>query len=303
MKEEGEPVNGTIQEYQDNFEDTDTNDARAFWKKESIPQLGLGHPAGRPLWHFCTVLSVSAILLLALIITVAVNNAKVDKKFTALEKTVANLSLSLTSISSKIQMADNVHIEINMLKDSLKTVEHQLATANRELRGMDAISTLKREISQIKCNLKIINANVTEAGCCPIDWQYYASSCYFFSNEGMSWDSARDYCSSMSSSLVILKDEEKWSWVTKRTMPLYYWIGLTDERTGEWEWADGTRYHMNRRQWRPGQPDDWTMHGLGGGEDCAHLHEDGKLNDDHCSRSYRFVCEASVMAEPAELRP
>lgn len=140
---------------------------------------------------------------------------------------------------------------------------------------------------------------VTAVGCCPMNWHFYSSSCFFFSEEGMSWDSARDYCSSMSSSLVILKDEKKWNWVAQRTMPRYYWIGLTDERTGEWEWVDGTPYSMNRRQWKPGQPDDWTHHGLGGGEDCAHLHEDGRLNDDHCSRGYRFVCESSVMAGPA----
>ncbi|KAG5852001.1 asialoglycoprotein receptor 1 [Anguilla anguilla] len=297
-----EPANRTIlKEYQDDIENMDTNEDRAFWKKEeSIPRLGLGPPAGRSLWHLCTVLSVSAILLLALIITVAVNNVKVDRKFTALEKTVANLSASVTSVNSKIQTGENVHLEINMLKDSLKTAVQQLTTLNREMKRMDALATLTSEISKMKCTLEKIEKNVTGAGCCPIDWQFYGSGCFFFSEEGMSWDSARDYCSSMSSSLVILKDTEKWDWVAQRTMPRYYWIGLTDERTGVWEWVDGTPYYMNRRQWKPGQPDDWTMHGLGGGEDCAHLHNDGKLNDDHCSRKYRFVCESFVMAEPAE---
>ena len=51
---------------------------------------------------------------------------------------------------------------------------------------------------------------VTSAGCCPINWQFYGSNCFYFSEEGMSWDSARDYCSRESSSLVILKDAEKW---------------------------------------------------------------------------------------------
>ncbi|KAL0150009.1 hypothetical protein M9458_054668, partial [Cirrhinus mrigala] len=44
--------------------------------------------------------------------------------------------------------------------------------------------------------------------------------------------------------------------------------------------------------WMPGQPDDWKAHGLGGGEDCAHFHYDGRYNDDHCSRRYRYVCKA-----------
>lgn len=47
-------------------------------------------------------------------------------------------------------------------------------------------------------------------------------------------------------------------------------------------------------EWMPGQPDDWRLHGLGGGEDCAHFHRDGRYNDDHCTRKYRFVCKSHV---------
>ncbi|KAI1898766.1 hypothetical protein AGOR_G00075750 [Albula goreensis] len=305
MKGTGESVNGaSLNEYQDDIENMDTTEDRAFWKKESTPRLGIGPPAGRSMWHLCTVLSVSAILLFALIITVAVSNVKVDGKFKALEKTVANLSTSVTSINSKMQTGkettDNVHIQINMLKDSLKITERQLDTVTRELRTMDAMENLKNEVSQIKCALEKLTKNVTSADCCPMGWTYYSSSCFYFSDEGMSWDSAREYCTRNSATLVILKNEEKWNWVAKKTKPNFYWIGLTDERTGNWEWVDGTPYYMNRRQWKPGQPDDWTLHGLGGGEDCAHLHNDGRLNDDHCSRDYRFVCEASVMSQESE---
>lgn len=49
-------------------------------------------------------------------------------------------------------------------------------------------------------------------------------------------------------------------------------------------------------EWMPGQPDDWRLHGLGGGEDCAHFHRDGRYNDDHCSRLYRYVCKAHLSA-------
>lgn len=48
------------------------------------------------------------------------------------------------------------------------------------------------------------------------------------------------------------------------------------------------------RNWRPDQPDDWTGHGLGGGEDCAHLTDDGRWNDDVCRRPYRWVCETEL---------
>ena len=46
------------------------------------------------------------------------------------------------------------------------------------------------------------------------------------------------------------------------------------------------------RRWRPGQPDSWTGHGFGpGDEDCAHLHSDGRLNDLHCSTRLRYICQ------------
>lgn len=44
------------------------------------------------------------------------------------------------------------------------------------------------------------------------------------------------------------------------------------------------------RRWKPGQPDNWT--GLGhGDEDCAHLYDDGLLNDVHCSTKMQFICQ------------
>lgn len=47
------------------------------------------------------------------------------------------------------------------------------------------------------------------------------------------------------------------------------------------------------RRWRPGQPDSWTGHNLGpGDEDCAHLHSDGQLNDLHCLTQLRYICQS-----------
>uniref|UniRef100_UPI003AAD4607 uncharacterized protein n=1 Tax=Centroberyx gerrardi TaxID=166262 RepID=UPI003AAD4607 len=81
------------------------------------------------------------------------------------------------------------------------------------------------------------------------------------------------------------------TFVTTHSMPNFYWVGLTDERTGKWEWVNQTPYTMNRRHWKPHQPDNWEGHGLGGTEDCAHLHSDGRLNDLHCSTRMQFICQ------------
>lgn len=37
------------------------------------------------------------------------------------------------------------------------------------------------------------------------------------------------------------------TFVIHHTMGTFYWVGLTDERTGHWEWVNQTPYVMNRR--------------------------------------------------------
>ncbi|XP_039678401.1 asialoglycoprotein receptor 1-like [Perca fluviatilis] len=128
--------------------------------------------------------------------------------------------------------------------------------------------------------------------CCPPGWDEFGSSCYFFSRESRSWNESRVWCEKRNAHLLILQDDKTWNFVTRRTVPLMYWVGLSDWRTGRWEWINQTPYTMERRRWVPGQPDSWTDHGLGpGDEDCAHLHNTGRLNDLHCSIAMRYICQ------------
>uniref|UniRef100_A0A3B3Y264 C-type lectin domain-containing protein n=1 Tax=Poecilia mexicana TaxID=48701 RepID=A0A3B3Y264_9TELE len=136
-------------------------------------------------------------------------------------------------------------------------------------------------------------------GYCPLGWETFGSSCYLFSRSALSWHEARDWCNGHESHLVILMSDEEWDFVTRLSAGSFYWVGLTDEKSGRWEWVNQTPYVMNRRRWKPGQPDSWTGHGLGpGDEDCAHIHNDGRLNDLHCST--RLPC-CPLLAEQSEL--
>ncbi|KAG7254384.1 hypothetical protein CRUP_013157, partial [Coryphaenoides rupestris] len=36
------------------------------------------------------------------------------------------------------------------------------------------------------------------------------------------------------------------NYVTSISKPVFHWIGLTDERTGKWEWVNQTPYTMDR---------------------------------------------------------
>uniref|UniRef100_A0A3B4WZZ2 C-type lectin domain-containing protein n=1 Tax=Seriola lalandi dorsalis TaxID=1841481 RepID=A0A3B4WZZ2_SERLL len=127
-----------------------------------------------------------------------------------------------------------------------------------------------------------LSASVVD-GCCPLGWELSGTTCYLFSRTPLAWPDARDWCNGHESHLVILNTEEEWDFVTHHGSGTFYWVGLTDGRTGKWEWVNQTPYVMNRS---------WTGHGLGqGDEDCAHLHTDGRLNDLHCSTRLRYICQ------------
>ncbi|XP_029943708.1 LOW QUALITY PROTEIN: C-type lectin domain family 10 member A-like, partial [Salarias fasciatus] len=152
------------------------------------------------------------------------------------------------------------------------------------LTQLSTLDSLRRTIDGLKCSLeRFMNNGSVDVGCCPLGWDPFTSSCFLFSRQSLSWHEARDFCNGQQGHLAVLLTDKDWDFVTRHTSGTFYWIGLTDER-GSWEWVNQTPYAMNRRQWMPGQPDAWTRHGLGlGDEDCAHLHFDGRLNDLHCS--------------------
>ncbi|XP_028822443.1 asialoglycoprotein receptor 1-like [Denticeps clupeoides] len=181
------------------------------------------------------------------------------------------------------------------LSSSLQSAKEDLAQVSDSLTALDDLTSIKKTLSELQCSFNRFIRNNTEA-CCPLGWDLYSRNCYYFSTNGMSWHRARDHCTSRGASLLVLQSADERRFVVSRTAPLFFWLGLSDERTGSWEWVDRTPYKIDRREWMPGQPDDWRLHGLEGGEDCAHFHSDGRYNDDHCSRHYRYICKAPVTA-------
>ncbi|XP_031688576.1 C-type lectin domain family 10 member A isoform X2 [Oncorhynchus kisutch] len=261
MKEPGS-VQGSVvmtTEYHDDFQNTDTSDNRAFWTKDR----------------------------------------NTDSRFSSIEKTVANLSLAVQTVITTLQQSKaseaELQKEIGRQKFTMEMTERKLDSVSESVKEFDQLESLRSAVAGLKCSLDRVLHNDTVSGCCPLGWLSGSSSCYFFSSDGLPWNQARDYCSNYNAQLAVLKTEQDWDFVTGSTKPLFFWVGLSDERTGEWEWVDGTPYIMDRSQWKPGQPDNWKGHGLGGTEDCAMIHANGQLNDDHCSRSYRYVCQGHTL--------
>uniref|UniRef100_A0AAR2JJK8 C-type lectin domain-containing protein n=1 Tax=Pygocentrus nattereri TaxID=42514 RepID=A0AAR2JJK8_PYGNA len=169
------------------------------------------------------------------------------------------------------------------LSSSVESLSSKLKSTDQ--RVMDALSEMKAMLETMYV--------LTGGSTCEPGWTLFRSKCYLFSDDKLNWHEARDYCRSQNASLVKLETKDEWVFVTARTTLQHYWVGLTDEDTGQWRWTDGTPYVMNKDDWEVGQPDDWKNHGLGEeGEDCGHLKAAGKFNDAHCSNSMKYICKA-----------
>ncbi|XP_051737171.1 asialoglycoprotein receptor 1 isoform X2 [Ctenopharyngodon idella] len=278
-------------QYTDDLENPDTSDDAEFWRKESsVPRFVAAPSISRWRWRVYIAVGVTALMMLLLIITVSVSHVKFDRKFSTTETNMKNLTETLLSIITRAKILEEfgqkMHSDITNLEFDQETMQTRMYDMS------DSAQVLRDKVSELKCRIdKYINNNTQEL-CCPEGWLLFSTHCYFFSKDGMPWDAARDECENKRAALLIINSKQEKSFVVSKTMPLFYWLGLTDGRTGEWEWLDETPYVFVRSEWMPGQPDNWQKHGLGGGEDCAHFHHDGRYNDDHCSRRYRYVCKA-----------
>ncbi|XP_026225247.1 asialoglycoprotein receptor 1 [Anabas testudineus] len=259
----------------------DDRDDRALWRTE--------FPAGvsrfRP-WLFP---AATAAVILILIIAVGASNTKMSNRLWSVEQRASNLSVVVQSLNTSLQKTAT---ELQKLQFSVDNNKDQLALVSDALKQLSVVDTLEKSVASLKCSLeRIINNSSVSDGCCPLGWDLFSSSCYFFSPSELNWNDSRDWCVKQEAHLVILKTDKEWDFVTKRTIPDFYWVGLTDGRTGTWEWVNQTPYTMERRRWEPGQPDNWSGHNLLGGEDCAHLHRKGRLNDEHCTTKMRYICQ------------
>ncbi len=121
--------------------------------------------------------------------------------------------------------------------------------------------------------LSLSDTDVSVANCKP-GWILYRSSCFLFSSDKLIWSEARDYCKAQGALLLkIQEDNEEWvcnihthniifyfpyfffflisyffpqAFLNNHTIPTSYWVGLTDQTTGQWRWVDDTPYIMNQ---------------------------------------------------------
>ena len=109
----------------------------------------------------------------------------------------------------------------------------------------------------------------------------------------MTWSDAQDYCNdTYGTSLATITSDYENDVVVETAYEEFgqytdFWIGLGDITTeGDYQWADGTgdaaSIYIN---WDSNQPD-----ALNSGDDCVHMWNTDKWNDNACTTTMRFVC-------------
>ncbi|XP_023369715.1 C-type lectin domain family 10 member A [Otolemur garnettii] len=215
----------------------------------------------------------------------------------SLQETVTSLKAKVEDHKQELQATHSLEGRVLSLESRLEKQEQELKAGHSEM--LLHVQQLVKDLNSLTCQVAFLKSNGSERTCCPTNWVEHSGSCYWFSSSGKPWPEAEKYCQLENSHLVVINSQEEQNFVQGRLGRSYTWMGLSDPE-GVWKWVDGTEYKTNFQNWKPGQPDDWQGHGLGGGEDCAHFLYDGRWNDDVCQRSYHWVCEAGLTQESRE---
>ena len=121
---------------------------------------------------------------------------------------------------------------------------------------------------------------------CQPGWNYFGGYCYFTSRACASWLRAQSNCSTMSSNLVTVHNQEQNVYIQHRHNGERSWIGLNDRSVeGSFVWTN--KEISSFRFWAPQQPNDWKN------QDCVHTlgaRHGYTWNDVPCTNCYNYTC-------------
>ncbi|XP_026719824.1 C-type lectin domain family 6 member A-like [Athene cunicularia] len=130
--------------------------------------------------------------------------------------------------------------------------------------------------------------------CCPKGWKRFQKSCYYISDDTMSWAESVQNCTGMGSHLVVInsKAEQEFLFnlakgVVTNDYETKYYIGLSAYKTGQWQWVDQTPYKVADTFWKPGEPN------LLFAEKCAAIHVKGNTDSSTYSNWNNILCFTS----------
>ncbi|KAM8812007.1 C-type lectin domain family 10 member A-like [Rhynchonycteris naso] len=233
-----------------------------------------------------------------------------------LQETIASLNAEVEKHKQELQAARSLNDKVFTLESKLEKAQQKLQAGYSQM--LQRVQQLAKDLNSLYCQMALLKSNGSLNTRCPVNWLEYEGSCYWFSRTRKPWLQAEKYCQLVHAHLVVVNSMEEQVrtgraclgkclvygevfilflppqvFLKKHTSSLNTWIGLTDQN-GTWTWVDGTDYNSGFQNWSSEQPDNWSGHGLGGGEDCAHFTYDGRWNDNVCKRPFRWVCETEL---------
>ncbi|XP_060037583.1 C-type lectin domain family 4 member G-like isoform X3 [Erinaceus europaeus] len=166
------------------------------------------------------------------------------KEVTAYNSSLQGVQAQLQTTSKELKEAEVKLMEQeSTLRELNDRVTQSLAKAGRDLE--DIRTELFRELGSIKVG----NVSCSQ---CPASWIPFQGSCYFFSQQRAQWDQAQRLCADAEAHLVIVKDLEEQTFLTRNTRGLGYWLGLKAVRQRgkiqHYQWVDGVSLSFRKEK-------------------------------------------------------
>ncbi|KFV14846.1 C-type lectin domain family 4 member D [Tauraco erythrolophus] len=159
----------------------------------------------------------------------------------------------------------------------------------------DQPTALQQKFTEWRCVSAVPQGRGKDWTCCPKGWRRFQQSCYYVSNDSMSWQESKQNCTGMGSQLVVINSMAEQEFLSKdlqkSSKGQNYYIGLVAQKVGQWRWVDQTPLNETAAFWRRGEPSNVTD------EPCVVIYKllgTPNWNDVPCTNHYR-ICEAAAV--------
>ncbi|XP_064265960.1 C-type lectin domain family 4 member A-like isoform X2 [Passer domesticus] len=133
--------------------------------------------------------------------------------------------------------------------------------------------------------------------CCPKGWRRFQGSCYFLSTDKLNCVKSAQNCSGMGSQLVVISSKAEQDFLSEQTKQtpnrVNFYIGLFEDKVGQWQWVDKTPYNVTAAFWREGEPSP------GHDENCTVIYVSeptlNNWNDVKPNTQHHRICEAAAV--------
>ncbi|KAM7065503.1 C-type lectin domain family 4 member E-like [Acridotheres tristis] len=161
----------------------------------------------------------------------------------------------------------------------------------------DQPRALQQQFSEWKCDSAVPQGTERGWTCCPEGWRRFQRSCYFLSLDMMNWAESEQNCTGMGSHLVVINSKAEQEFLSEQIKQPperdNFYIGLFEEKEGQWHWVDRTPFDVTAAFWRKGEPNNEN------GENCTVMHvptqAPNNWNDIASILELHRICEAEVV--------